>query len=527
MKEFAALFRRIDETNKTNAKVAALKDYFLEADDKSKLWAIALMSHRRPKRPVNTTLLRTWAAEMVELPTWLFEETYHVVGDLAETITLILPDSQEKHQHSLIWVIDKIIELKDKEEEEKKDFITTMWKTLDRRERFVFNKIITGGFRMGVSQKLMTRALSQATGVDENIMAHRIMGNWNPDKDTFQEIILEGTVEDDLSKPYPFFLAYALEGEPNILGDPAEWSAERKWDGIRGQIIIRQNHVYIWSRGEELVTDKYPEFANLAERLPDGTVMDGELLPFKEGSPLPFQKLQTRIGRKNLSKKLLETTPVRFMVYDLLEENGNDIRELSFKTRRKKLEQLLSPEDSPKSLMLSPVVKFDSWEILKEERERSRELHCEGIMLKHVDSPYEVGRKKGGWWKWKIDPYTIDAVLTYAMRGHGRRANLYTDYTFGLWDGNQLVTFAKAYSGLTDNELREIDRFVKANTLERFGPVRQVVPQLVFEIAFEGIAESSRHKSGIAVRFPRIHRWRRDKKIEEANTLGDLKGMLL
>jgi DNA ligase-1 len=526
MKDFAELFRNIDESNKTNTKVAALKAYFLKAEDQDKLWAIALMSHRRPKRPVNTTLLRTWAAEMAGLPLWLFEETYHIVGDLAETITLILPDAESSYDFSLTRLIHQIIGITDKEEEEKRAFITRMWKMLDRRERFVFNKVITGGFRMGVSQKLMTRALSQATGVDENVMAHRIMGQWDPQNDQFRDIILEGTIEDDLSKPYPFYLAYPIETEPGELGNPVEWSAERKWDGIRGQIIVRKGNVYVWSRGEELVTDKYPEFSDLAETLPDGTVMDGEILPYKDEKPLPFQSLQTRIGRKNISKNLLQKTPVVFMVYDLLEEDGADIRTLPFSTRRQKLEQLLGQRSVGSSLLLSPIVEFKNWETLVQERARSRELHCEGLMLKEKSGPYEVGRKKGGWWKWKIDPYTIDAVLTYAMRGHGRRANLYTDYTFGVWDGKELVTFAKAYSGLTDAEIQEVDRFVKANTLERYGPVRQVKPELVFEIAFEGIGESSRHKSGVAVRFPRIHRWRKDKKIEEANSLADLRGLI-
>jgi DNA ligase-1 len=526
MKEFTALFRKMDESNKTNAKVAALKEYFLQADDHCKLWAIALMSHRRPKRPVNTTLLRTWAAEMAGIPQWLFEETYHVVGDLAETIALILPDTEGRHEHSLIQVIHDIKKIQDKEEEEKKAFITGMWKSLERSGRFVFNKIITGGFRMGVSQKLMTRALSQATNVDENTIAHRLMGNWDPDKDSYESIILEGTVEDDLSKPYPFFLAYPLENEPENLGNPKDWTAERKWDGIRGQVIIRGGHIYVWSRGEELVTDKYPEFSNLPEWLPDGTVLDGEILPFRDGIPLPFQSLQTRIGRKNISRKLLEKTPVIFMAYDMLEDAGEDIRNAPFHERRTRLEKLLLAAGGNTALELSPLVDFNKWPTLHEERSRSRELHCEGLMLKENNSIYAVGRKKGGWWKWKIDALTIDAVLTYAMRGHGRRANLYTDYTFGLWHEGELVTFAKAYSGLTDKEIREVDRFVKANTMERFGPVRQVRPELVFEIAFEGIAASKRHKSGVAVRFPRIHRWRKDKKIEEANTLEDLKSLI-
>ncbi len=531
MKKFAELFRKIDESNKTNTKVEALVDFFSKADDRDKLWAIAIMSHRRPKRPVNTTLLRVWAAKEAGIPAWLFEETYHVVGDLAETITLVLPENKEpeaEKSDTLTSVINELIGLARKEENEKREFITGKWKRYSRDERFVFNKIITGGFRMGVSQKLMTRALSKATGIEENLLAHRLMGNWDPQKDDFNKTILEGSVEDDFSKPYPFFLAYPLEDKPDDLGEPARWSAERKWDGIRGQVIVRQGNVYIWSRGEELVTDKYPEFETLPDIVPDGSVIDGEILPYRDDVPLPFQKLQTRIGRKNVSKKQLETTPVVFMAFDLLEDDGKDMRAVPFAERRKRLEDLLDTlKDEKSPLILSPLVRFTTWNELAAERERSRELHCEGIMLKELGSPYEVGRKKGGWWKWKIDPYTIDAVLTYAMRGHGRRANLYTDYTFGLWHEGELITFAKAYSGLTDDELREVDRFIRSNTIDRFGPVRQVKPELVFELAFEGIARSKRHKSGVAVRFPRIHRWRRDKKPEEANTLEDLEGLIM
>ncbi len=526
MKAFATLIKNIDATNKTTAKVEALKNYFEESDSQSKLWAIALMSHRRPKRPVNTTVLREWAAEQSGIPLWLFEDTYHVVGDLAETIAGVLPDSAGEKEISLTSVIAGIIELQDKDDLQKKAFITDMWRDLDRTERFVFNKILTGGFRIGVSQKLMTRGLSLATGIDENILAHRIMGNWDPVKTTFEKIVLEGSGEDDLSKPYPFYLAYPLETEPGELGEPTDWSAERKWDGIRGQVIVRKGRLFVWSRGEELVTEKYPEFESFTEILPDGTVLDGEILPYEDGRPLPFQLLQTRIGRKNLSRKMLEKAPVVFMSYDLLEENGKDIRDLPFIERRQKLEKLIANSLSTENLLLSPLVEFKDWKTLHTERDRSRKLMTEGLMLKSKNSSYEVGRKKGNWWKWKTDPLTIDAVLTYAMRGHGRRANLFTDYTFGVWDGNQLVTFAKAYSGLTDTEMREVDRFVKSNTLERFGPVRQVTPELVFEIAFEGIGYSSRHKSGIAVRFPRIHRWRRDKKIEEANTIEDLRNLI-
>ena len=533
MKRFAELIKTLDGTNKTNRKVDALATYFNEASDKDKVWTIALLSHRRPSRPVNTTLMRSWAAEWAAIPYWLFEESYHIVGDLAETIALIVPTAQTTSAKTLTAYLEEIIDLKPKSEEEKKSYLIENWNQMDYYQRFVFNKLITGGFRIGVSQKLMTRALSRATGIDEDILAYRLMGNWDPSKVSYQQLVEEENEADFLSKPYPFYLAYAVEGNVEDLGSVTDWYVEHKWDGIRAQLIVRNRQIFIWSRGEELVTDKYPELHQLIDFLPDGTVLDGELLPYPNGEIGTFNQMQTRIGRKKVSKALMEKIPIIIKAYDLLESEGRDIRNLSYSKRREHLEAMLLPLfDFPAlPIALSPNMQFNSWEEVALERERSRELRSEGLMLKREDSPYEVGRKKGNWWKWKVDPLTIDAVLTYAMRGHGRRSNLFTDYTFALWDTNEdgkreLVTFAKAYSGLTDAEFRKIDSWIKKNTVERFGPVRQVTPHHVFEIAFEGIALSKRHKSGVATRFPRMRRWRQDKPIEEANTLEDLKQLI-
>ncbi len=546
MERFAQLIRKLDSTNKTNEKVAALTEYFLQADANDKLWTIAILSHRRPRRPVNTTLLREWATEISGIPLWLFEESHHIVGDLAETIALILPNREANDSvvsfregntdveesvnksKSLSQYISEIIELRKLSDDEKKRYLHKTWMELSYFERFVFNKIITGSFRIGVSQKLMTRALSKATGIDEDILAYKLMGDWTPENTSYKKLILEENEEDYLSKPYPFYLAYAVEDNfQEELGPISDWFFEHKWDGIRSQVIVRNNEVFVWSRGEELVTDKYPEFQNFLQYIPNGSVLDGEILPFGKGEIGNFNALQTRIGRKNISKALLKKTPVILNAYDLLEWQGNDIRQKPFRDRRKILDGLISKIDSKEAgLYLSETMEFDSWEAAAAEREQSRDKRSEGLMLKRKDSPYLVGRKKGDWWKWKIDPFTVDAVLTYAMRGHGRRANLYTDYTFALWDNGELVTFAKAYSGLTDAEFRQLDAWIKNNTLERFGPVRSVTPHHVFEIAFEGIAESSRHKSGIAVRFPRMLRWRKDKPKEEANTLSDLKALI-
>ncbi|MEN0003857.1 MAG: ATP-dependent DNA ligase [Bacteroidota bacterium] len=528
MKDFATLFTALDQTTKINAKVAALAHFFGQASDADRLWTIAILSHRRPKRTVTTTLLRQWAAQESKLPLWLFEESYHIVGDLAETIALVLPTTEVAAQqdHPLSYWVNYIKALGALAEEEKHEQVLAAWRQMDKQERFIFNKLITGGFRLGVSQKLMVRALSKHTGIDENSLAHRLMGNWSPDSTTFEELVIAANPADDISKPYPFYLAYALEDTPEALGEPADWQAEFKWDGIRGQLIVREGELFVWSRGEELVTDKFPEYQLLREKLPDGTVLDGEILPYKEGEVLSFNVLQTRIGRKNVSKKILEKAPVVLRAYDLLEWQGQDLREQPLGERRILLEQLLASQDFGDTLQLSEQVAFTDWAELAQIRENARQYRSEGLMLKQKSSAYRSGRKKGDWWKWKVDPLTIDAVMIYAQRGHGRRANLYTDFTFAVRDGDALVPFTKAYSGLTDKEFRAITKWVGKNTVERFGPVRSVKPTHVFEIAFEGINASTRHKSGVALRFPRISRWRKDKPIEEANTIEDLKQLL-
>jgi len=526
MKQFANLFMKLDQTNKTNAKVAALIDYFEAAADEEKVWAIAIMSHRRPKRPVNTRDLREWCREETGLPEWLFDETYHVVGDLAETIAKLLPKVQESDDRGLLYWINFLIDLREMPQEKKQEEIVRAWHELETFERFVFNKLITGGFRMGVSQKLMTRALSEHLDKDPSEMAHRLMGNWDPATITFHELLLDDSVEADTSKPYPFFLAYQLEDGPESLGTPEEWLAEYKWDGIRGQLIVRNGEVFLWSRGEELVTHQYPEMQMAAELLPDGTVLDGEVLVFKNIQVQGFSLLQKRIGRKNVGAKMLKDAPVVLRCYDILEWGGKDLRTKTQKFRRQVLESLFKSLPDNNLLQLSERIKFSTWEELTDLREDARSRYSEGLMLKAKKGTYGVGRKKGDWWKWKVDALTVDAVMIYAMRGHGRRANLYTDYTFAVWDGDTLVPFAKAYSGLTDEEFKKVDHFVKRNTIDRFGPVRSVRPELVFEIAFEGIQKSTRHKSGIALRFPRMKRWRKDKPTKEANTLSDLQELL-
>jgi len=525
MKRFAQLFEALDYTTKTNERINALVGYFNEADDEDKLWTIALLAGKRPKRQVNSTKMKEWIADLAGIPMWVFEESYQVVGDMSETISLLLPDKPTSSDKKLTTWMNEIGELKDKEDSEKETYLKNAWSELNRRERFVLNKLIGGSFRVGISQKNMVKALSKYSGKDENVLAHRLMGNWSPNTHTYSELIMSEASEDEDSKPYPFYLAYALDEKSDFDGDPKNWFAEHKWNGIRGQLIKRGGEIYVWSRGEELVTDKYPELRELKSALFDGTVIDGEILPFKDGKPLTFNDLQKRIGRKNVGKKLLADVPVVLFAYDLLEFEGKDLRNLKLENRREKLEEVIEEANHSK-LRISKLVNFQSIDDLRKERQNARANNSEGLMLKRKDATYKVGRKRGDWWKWKVDPLVIDAVMIYAMRGSGRRSNLYTDYTFAVWHGKELVPFTKAYSGLTDDEFHQVDRFVKNNIIEKFGPVRSVKPELVFEIAFEGINESTRHKSGIALRFPRMSRWRKDNKPEEANTLDDLKEML-
>jgi len=537
MKEFSELVKILGTSTKTNDKLDALSQYFLSATDKDKVWVIALFSGRRPRRIASGSLLAQWCCEISNLPFWLFEESYHTVGDLGETIALLLPENNDSNKltHNLSYYLEQIVALEKANEQTKKQFIVDCWMQMNKDERFVFNKLLTGGFRIGVSQKLMVNALAKTVDTDPSIIAHRISGNWHASSTDFLELLSEHSLNIDFSKPYPFYLAYALEDDPMTLGEAYEWQAEWKWDGIRGQMIKRNNDLFVWSRGEELVTEKFPEYQILQTCLSNGTVLDGEILSFEKDSDenskinggivLPFALLQTRIGRKNVTKKQLQEAPIAFFAYDLLELNGEDIRNKSMEERRIELEKIVHQVKHP-TLQLSPLIIFSSWDELAKLREQSRIINAEGVMLKRKSSTYQVGRKIGDWWKWKIDPLTIDAVMIYAQKGSGRRSNLYTDYTFAVKDGDKLVPFTKAYSGLTDKEFAQVDAFVKRNSIEKFGPVRTVKPELVFEIAFEGIAASSRHKSGVALRFPRIHRWRKDKTADDINTLNDLVKML-
>lgn len=531
MHHFIHLVQELDQTTSTNDKVEAMVDYLQkESDINDKLWMVALLCDKKPPRGVNSSLMREWVGEVTALPDWLIEDAYHSVGDLAETLSLLLPKVIKPNEITLTMLIEKVAEFKKMEVAQKKETVKELWQTLDHSQLFIFNKLITGGFRLGVSRLLLAKALALYLDREEKEIIHRLMGDWTPSNVTFHSLLISYNSNDALSKPYPFLLAHGLDGRQDEIGEVSKWAIEYKWDGIRAQIIKRKGSLHIWSRGEELITDKFPELNILENSCVDNFVIDGEILAYKD-HPLDFSLLQTRIGRKNVGLTAMKNCPIAFYAYDLLESDGQDYRMKAYKERRETLDKLVNNINLPDHIKLSTFRLCATWQEVEEMRAKSGNHFAEGIMLKDIHSYYEQGRRTGLWWKWKVDPYTVDAVMIYAQKGHGRRANLFTDYTFGIWaessNGEKsLVPFTKAYSGLTDAEFEEVTAFVKKNTLTKFGPVYSVKPELVFELAFEGIAKSTRHKSGIALRFPRIKAWRRDKKVEEADVLATLMGLL-
>lgn len=547
MRRFTALFAALDGTTRTTEKVAALREYFQEAPPADAAWALWVLSGERLRRSVSTTRLREWVAVRSGTPLWLVEECYDAVGDLAETLALLLPPPDVEPHHlpapppSLHTVMEEwIAPLRSQDDETREGRLNEFWDRLQGQELLVFHKLLTGGFRVGVGKKLVTRALAETCGMDPAVLAHRMTGRWSPTAEAFRQITSPEADLPDPGRPYPFFLAHPLEDGPEALpGSPEDWLAEWKWDGIRGQLIHRQGETLVWSRGEELVTPAFPELAEAARILPDGTVLDGEILAWGNGAPRAFADLQRRLGRKRVGRRLLQEIPTMFLAYDLLEEEGEDLRDRPLRERRERLHALMKGvgvgaegDDAPwvasggVPLALSRPLTLPDWSRAHELRGTARERGVEGLMFKELNSEYGVGRRRGPWWKWKVDPLSLDAVLIYAQRGHGRRASLYTDYTFAVWDGDDLVPVGKAYSGLTDQEIREVDRWIRRNIVDRFGPVRAVEPALVFELAFDGIRESSRHRSGIALRFPRMARWRRDKPAPEADTLETVRALL-
>lgn len=527
MRRLADLYEALDQTTSTNAKVEALARYFKEAPPEDAAWALYFLTGQKLKRLIPTKLLVGWTQELTGIPGWLFEEVYASVGDLAEVIALLL-DARERPARTeelplSAWLEQRLLPLRQRDAAGQREQVVSWWHAMPRRELFLLNKMLTGELRVGVSSTLVVRAVAQVAGLPAPSVAHRLMGTWTPTPTFFRQLVSQDVSDGDSSRPYPFYLASPLEQPPADLGDRAAWQVEWKWDGIRGQLIRRKGSVHLWSRGEELITERFPEIADAAAALPDGTVLDGEVLAYTDGKPLPFALLQRRIGRQKLTPKVLAEAPAAFIAYDVLELGGEDLRSQPLRERRAKLEALL--KELPR-LPVSPVVPAATWEDLATARGEARERNVEGFMLKRLESPYLTGRKRGDWWKWKIDPFTVDAVLLYAHPGHGRRSSLYTDYTFAVWNGTELQPVTKAYSGLTDVEIGRLDRWIRAHTREKYGPVRSVEPEQVFELHFEGIQSSPRHKSGVALRFPRIARWRTDKKPQDADTLDSLKELL-
>ena len=559
MKRFARLYRELDGTTRTNEKVRALARYFADAPAADAAWAVWLLTGQRGRRTVTSRSMRGHFQRRSDLPEWLVELCRAHVGDSAETITLLITAGRRSSTGSRgrasgapaapaddqppdlppdlplhVWLEDEIPALGALEEDAVADALWRWWRCVPAEQLFVLNKVLTGAFRVGVSRKLVTRGLAQAFEADEPSITHRLMGTFEPSADAFRSLVAGGDGDLPPSHPYPFMLAYPLDDPAALGADAGLWLAEWKLDGIRGQLVRRAGGAYLWSRGEELVTDQFPELAEAAAAFPDGTVLDGEIAAWDLAADavLPFNLLQPRLGRKRVGAKLRTSNPVAFVAYDLLEDDGEDIRKQPLEERVSRLDALLgavAEASADASLRFRPSrrLSFASADELEALRETAREANAEGLMVKKRDSPYLAGRVKGSWWKHKVEPFTLDAVLLYAQAGTGRRANLFTDYTFALWSGNELVPFAKAYSGLSDVEIAELDRWIRRNTVERFGPARTVAPEQVFEIAFEGIRRSKRHKSGLAVRFPRIARWRKDKPVAEADTLEAAENILL
>lgn len=521
----------VDRTTRTTEKTAALRRYFEDAAAEDAVWALRVLTGQKLIRAVPYKRLKQWAGVEAGLEPWLFKECYGAVGDLSETLSLVLPEptaASDEPLHEL--VAQRILPLAQMTETEQRDSVVATWRVLDQPQRFLFHKLISGNFRFGAAKKIVINALAAAAGVDAAVMQHRLSGRAVKPTAEAYRALLSGT-DDDSARPYPFYLAHQLDGTPESfpkkLGDCRRWRAEWKWDGIRAQLIRRAGQTLLWSRGDELITEAFPEIRAAGDALPDGTVVDGEVLAYENGKPLAFSLLQRRLNRKRMEPMLFADVPVVFMAYDLLESERQDLRAMTTDDRRARLDTL-APDDA--AFVLSPTINFDGWAHLSDLRNESRQRGVEGVMLKQADAPYAAGRVRGAWWKWKVDPYTVDCVMIYAQRGSGRRSSLFTDYTFAVWSGtpgdSELVPVTKAYSGLTDEEFGKVDHFIKNHTLGKRGSFRQVEPELVFEIAFEGINESDRHKSGVALRFPRMHRWRTDKKPEDADTLASLQELL-
>ena len=533
MRRFTQLFVEMDRTKRTSEKVASIARYFREAPAEDAAWALYFLSGRKLKRLIPSAVLHEAIVRVTQLPEWLLSESYESVGDFAETMALLYPDEHNAPSaialHQLVQ--ERMLRFRTIAEPKRQiELLIQTWSELDPPQRLVFNKLLTGNFRIGVAQTLIIRALANVADISPAVMAQRFAGSWEPTAESFLRLRNGGDNAHPSNQPYPFLLGYPLDIPLEQLGPIDHWQIEWKYDGLRAQLMKRGNQVLIWSRGEDLITRSFPEFEQAASKLPDGTVLDGEILAWENNHPLPFALLQRRINRRVVEATFWTDVPIAFIAFDLLEDGGADLRDRSLQARRSRLEEIIQLLPHPSPLYVSPIVALRSWDELKTQRDAARHKQVEGVLIKRLDGVYGVGRRRGDWWKWKVDPHTIDAVLIYAQGGSGRRSGLFTDYTFGVWDrsngSRELIPVAKAYSGLTDEEIRQVDRFIRRNTISKHGPVRVVKPELVFELAFQSVQESQRHKAGVAIRFPRMNRWRIDKKADEADTLETLRALL-
>jgi DNA ligase-1 len=526
MRGFSELFHDLDGMTKTGDRIDRMSAYFKGADDKDAGWAAWFLAGNRIKGVVRTGELREWVAHRANLPLWLLEESYERVGDLAETISLLVRGNPEAVPMSLSEIVEQILyPLVSADSIERQNILLNIWNQLRPIDLLPFHKLLTGGFRIGVSRGNLCKALAVVADLAPAVISQRISGDWDPRVRAYERIVGEERAEDTWCRPFPFCLASPLQEEPAILGNPKDWWAEWKWDGVRCQLLSEEGRGMLWTRGDESACESFPELLEMIPHLPKGLVLDGEILAWGAEGMRSFNRLQKRLGRKQPGPALLKKEPVQFMAYDLLKFEGKDLRELTFEERRKRLEKLISSLPAGFPIRISPRVTAESWEDLAKCRLESRDRGVEGLMLKRMDSVYSSGRVKGDWYKWKVDPFVADMVVVGAQLGHGKRANLYSDYTLAVLDEKgEFVTVAKAYSGITDEELKEIDRYVRKNITGKFGPVRSVRPGIVFEVAFEGARSSGRHKSGVALRFPRIQSWRRDKEPDEVDSLNNLLG---
>ena len=527
MRQFAALIRKLELSSRQNEKVLVLSAYFQEAAEKDRVWAIALLSQRRPSRTMTLRQMKKWALEFSGIPEWLFEESYQIVGDLAETIALILPPPTGQAEQGLSHWIETITELKGRASEAQKALVFKSWEVLDKAERFQFNKLVTGSFRVSVSQRLMTRALSLATGMPETVLAHRISGGWDPESTAFQDLVREQSPTEEAGRPYPFQRIHPLEEGPNVLGETSGYLIDWKWEGIRCQLIRRSSNSFIWSEKGELITGAFPAIASALDNFPEGLVLDGEIVIMQDAGVGPASGIEKRLGMKKPGPKALRELPAAFIAFDILEREGTDLRDRPLLERKQQLLDLAGQVDATGEVILfSDPLPVNDWADVAGFRAEARNMRADGLLIKKRELPYRSGDVEGPWLHWKPEAHTINALLIYATRGQGGSTRQYTDLSFAVWAGDQLVPFTRTIEGLPEEDMAELSSWIRENTVERFGPVRSVRAEQVFEIAFEGIEPSSRHRSGLILRSPRILRWCRGLTPDRAGKLSSLKKLL-